>query len=323
MEILSGVYEGRTTGTPIALLIRNEDQRSKDYAKIAASFRPGHADYTYLQKYGIRDPRGGGRSSARLTAPAVAAGAIARKWLRERYGVDDPRAPHAPRARTRSRSSPGTTSTTNPFFAANATIVPGARGLHGPAAQVRRFLRRAAHRRGHGRAPGLGRAALRPPRRRHRAGDDGHQRREGRGDRRRLRRRRPAGHRAFGRDDARGIPLEPRGRNPRGHLDGPGHRRLDRDQAHVEHPPRAAHRRRGRASRRPSRRTAATIPAWASAPRRSRRPSSRWCSRTTRFAIARRTPTWPARRRASRRPRPAVPGAGAGSPVEDPDPEEA
>src|SRR5712691_3883690 len=88
VEILSGVYEGRTTGTPIALLIRNADARSKDYAKIASSFRPGHADYTYLRKYGLRDPRGGGRSSARLTAPAVAAGAIARKWLRERFGVE-------------------------------------------------------------------------------------------------------------------------------------------------------------------------------------------------------------------------------------------
>src|SRR3954470_5734751 len=87
VEILSGVYEGKTTGTPIALLIRNVDQRSKDYAKIANSFRPGHADYTYLKKYGIRDPRGGGRSSARLTAPAVAAGAVAKKWLRERYGI--------------------------------------------------------------------------------------------------------------------------------------------------------------------------------------------------------------------------------------------
>ena len=87
VEILSGVYEGKTTGTPIALLIRNEDQRSKDYAKIANAFRPGHADYTYLQKYGIRDPRGGGRSSARLTAPTVAAGAVAKKWLRERYRV--------------------------------------------------------------------------------------------------------------------------------------------------------------------------------------------------------------------------------------------
>ena len=87
VEILSGVFEGTTTGTPIALLIRNEDQRSKDYGNIAESFRPGHADYTYLQKYGIRDHRGGGRSSARLTAPTVAAGAVARKWLNEKFGV--------------------------------------------------------------------------------------------------------------------------------------------------------------------------------------------------------------------------------------------
>ena len=87
VEILSGVFEGKTTGTPIALLIRNEDQRSKDYSNIASSFRPGHADYTYLQKYGVSDYRGGGRSSARLTAPTVAAGAVAKKWLNERYGV--------------------------------------------------------------------------------------------------------------------------------------------------------------------------------------------------------------------------------------------
>jgi chorismate synthase len=88
VEILSGVYQGRTTGTPIALLIRNTDQRSKDYGNIAQSFRPGHADYTYWHKYGLRDPRGGGRSSARLTAPMVAAGAVARKWLRQRYGTE-------------------------------------------------------------------------------------------------------------------------------------------------------------------------------------------------------------------------------------------
>jgi len=87
VEILSGVYEGRTTGTPIALLIRNTDQRSKDYGNILQTFRPGHADYTYWQKYGIRDPRGGGRSSARLTAPTVAAGAVAKKWLKEKYGT--------------------------------------------------------------------------------------------------------------------------------------------------------------------------------------------------------------------------------------------
>jgi len=87
VEILSGVFEGKTTGTPIALLIRNEDQRSKDYGNIAETFRPGHADYTYTQKYGFRDYRGGGRSSARETAVRVAAGAIAKKWLNEKYGV--------------------------------------------------------------------------------------------------------------------------------------------------------------------------------------------------------------------------------------------
>ena len=87
IEILSGVFEGRTTGTPIGFLIRNEDQRSKDYSKLADTFRPGHADYTYWQKYGIRDYRGGGRASARETTIRVAAGAIAKKWLRERYGV--------------------------------------------------------------------------------------------------------------------------------------------------------------------------------------------------------------------------------------------
>ncbi|MCW5624671.1 MAG: chorismate synthase [Burkholderiales bacterium] len=88
VEILSGVFEGRTTGTPIALLIRNTDQRSQDYGNIQQKFRPGHADYTYWQKYGIRDHRGGGRQSARETAVRVGAGAIAKKWLRERHGVE-------------------------------------------------------------------------------------------------------------------------------------------------------------------------------------------------------------------------------------------
>ncbi len=87
VEILSGVFEGRTTGTAIGFLVRNEDQKSKDYGNIAETFRPGHADYTYWQKYGIRDYRGGGRASARETLVRVAAGAIAKKWLRERYGV--------------------------------------------------------------------------------------------------------------------------------------------------------------------------------------------------------------------------------------------
>ena len=87
VQILSGVYQGVTTGAPIALLIQNTDQRSQDYGDILQTFRPGHADYTYLQKYGVRDPRGGGRSSARLTAPTVAAGAVAKKWLLEKFGT--------------------------------------------------------------------------------------------------------------------------------------------------------------------------------------------------------------------------------------------
>ncbi len=87
VRILSGIYEGKTTGAPIALLIENEDQRSSDYSNLGEVFRPAHADYTYWQKYGIRDPRGGGRSSARLTAMTVAAGAVAGKWLYEQYGT--------------------------------------------------------------------------------------------------------------------------------------------------------------------------------------------------------------------------------------------
>jgi chorismate synthase len=87
VEVLSGVYEGLTTGTPICLLIRNTDQRSKDYGNLLDTFRPGHADYSYWRRYGLRDPRGGGRSSARLTAPMVAAGAVAKKWLAQHHGV--------------------------------------------------------------------------------------------------------------------------------------------------------------------------------------------------------------------------------------------
>ena len=87
VEILSGIFEGKTTGTPIGFIIRNKDQRSQDYSKIKDTFRPGHADLTYLHKYGIRDYRGGGRSSARETAIRVAAGAIAKKWLAQAYGV--------------------------------------------------------------------------------------------------------------------------------------------------------------------------------------------------------------------------------------------
>ncbi|NNE04806.1 MAG: chorismate synthase [Xanthomonadales bacterium] len=88
VQILSGVFEGKTTGHPIALLIENTDARPRDYTDIARQFRPGHADYTYFKKYGIRDYRGGGRSSARETTMRVAAGAIARKWLEEQYGIE-------------------------------------------------------------------------------------------------------------------------------------------------------------------------------------------------------------------------------------------
>jgi len=87
VRILSGVFEGKTTGTPIGLVIENTDQRSKDYSKISEQFRPAHADYTYMHKYGVRDYRGGGRSSARETAMRVAAGAVARKFLEQRLGI--------------------------------------------------------------------------------------------------------------------------------------------------------------------------------------------------------------------------------------------
>ncbi|MGE4337414.1 MAG: chorismate synthase [Pigmentiphaga sp.] len=123
VEILSGLYEGRTTGTPIALLIRNQDARSKDYADIAQRFRPGHADYTYWNKYGIRDPRGGGRSSARLTAPTVAAGAVARKWLAERYGVGI-RGCMTQLGEVAIPFESWDLVGQNPFFAANASVIP-------------------------------------------------------------------------------------------------------------------------------------------------------------------------------------------------------
>jgi len=123
IEILSGVYQGRTTGTPIGLLIRNTDQRSKDYSEVERTFRPGHADYTYWQKYGIRDPRGGGRSSARETTMRVAAGVIAKKWLGQKFGVTvrghmSQIGPHVPRAFDWDAVE------TNPFFWPEAAMVP-------------------------------------------------------------------------------------------------------------------------------------------------------------------------------------------------------
>jgi chorismate synthase len=122
VEILSGVYEGRTTGTAIGFLIRNEDQRSKDYSAIADKFRPGHADYTYWQKYGARDPRGGGRASARETVVRVAAGAIAKKWLKERYGVEI-RGYLAQLGPLKIDFKSWQEVNSNPFFAPNAGVV--------------------------------------------------------------------------------------------------------------------------------------------------------------------------------------------------------
>ena len=123
VEILSGVFEGRTTGTPIALLIRNEDARGRDYGNLIDTFRPGHADYTYWQKYGIRDYRGGGRASARETAVRVAAAAIARKWLREKYGVVI-RGYLSQLGPIEAPFESWDEVSKNPFFSANASIVP-------------------------------------------------------------------------------------------------------------------------------------------------------------------------------------------------------
>jgi len=123
VEILSGLYEGKTTGTPIALLIRNADARSKDYGNLLQTFRPGHADYSYWRKYGHRDPRGGGRSSARLTAPTVAAGAIAKKWLNQEYGVQI-RGYLSQLGPISIPFDSWQAIEDNPFFAPNAALVP-------------------------------------------------------------------------------------------------------------------------------------------------------------------------------------------------------
>ena len=123
VEILSGVFEGHTTGTPIGLLIRNTDARSRDYADIARSFRPGHADYTYWRKYGIRDPRGGGRSSARETTMRVAAGVVAKKWLTARLGVQV-RGYMAQMGTLTPRTFDWAAVEQNPFFWPDASMVP-------------------------------------------------------------------------------------------------------------------------------------------------------------------------------------------------------
>ena len=276
VEILSGVFEGVTTGTPIALLIRNTDQRSKDYGNIAQTFRPGHADYTYWQKYGVRDYRGGGRSSARLTAPTVAAGAVAKKWLREKFGLEtrgcmsalgEIEIPfvdwqHVPR---------------ESVLLAECRDRAAARSVHGRTAPRWRFGRRAHRNRCVRRAGRSRRAAVRPAGRGHRPRDDGPQCSEGGRDRRGLRERRATRLAARRRDDARRLRGQQCGRHSRRHFERAGHHGVDRDQADVEHSHAASVDRQGRARARPSRPSAVTIRASAFAPRRSPRRCSRSC----------------------------------------------
>ena len=182
-KILSGVFEGRTTGTAIGILIENTDARSRDYEKIKDRFRPGHADYTYQQKYGFRDYRGGGRSSARETVMRVAAGAIARKYLHTRLGVRisgylsqigslaiDPVNPES--------------AYENPFFCPDPSRVQELEDLMWKIRGDGDSLGAKVTVMARGVPPGLGRAGVRPPRCRPRARHDGHQRRESRGDRR-------------------------------------------------------------------------------------------------------------------------------------------
>ncbi len=245
VKILSGVFEGKTTGTAIGILIENTDARSRDYEKIKDRFRPGHADYTYQQKYGFRDYRGGGRSSARETVMRVAAGAIARKYLHTRLGVSisgylsqigsltiDPVNPEA--------------AYDNPFFCPDPVAHAGARRPHVEDPRRGRFARREGHGAGARRAAGPGRAGVRPARCRPRARHDGHQRGEGRGDRRRRGFGRAARQRAPRRAHAHGFPEQQRRWHPRRHLVGAGRRRARHVQAHLEHPGAGQdHRRRG------------------------------------------------------------------------------
>ena len=271
VKILSGVFEGVTTGTPIALHIDNVDQRSRDYGEIKDQFRPSHADYTYFKKYGVRDYRGGGRQSARETAVRVAAGAIARKILGDGVSIrgaviqigtpeDRPRQLGLGRHRRQSLLVP------------RPAGGPGLGGLSRRRAQARQLVRRGDRGRGLGRAGRPGRSGLRQARRRSRQGADEHQCREGRRDRRRLRDR---GHERRGerrRDAHEGrrarLPQQPCRRHPGRHLDRPGHRLPAGREADQFDPLDRAQHRPSSATRSSCAPRAATIPASASAPRR-------------------------------------------------------
>jgi hypothetical protein len=234
-RILSGVFEGRTTGTPIGIVIENTDARSRDYDKIKDRFRPGHADYTYQQKYGFRDYRGGGRSSARETVMRVAAGAIARKYLAQRLGIRI----HGFLSRigdlTLDPVDPPS-AYDNPFFCPDPARVKELEDLIWKVRSEGDSLGR--------------RARLRPPRRRHRLRHDGDQRGQGRGDRCGRRQRAPARQRPPRRTLAAGLPGQQRRRDPRRDLERPGRDRARLAEADLEHPGAGAHHRRGRATRR-------------------------------------------------------------------------
>ncbi len=272
VRILSGVFEGQTTGTPISLMIENTDQRSKDYSDIAERFRPGHADITYWQKYGIRDYRGGGRSSARETAARVAAGGVAREVLKallpgiehHRLHGADGGEEHRPRPLRSGRD--------------RAQSVLGARcagrrrlgRVSRRPAQGRQFGRRGDRGGGFGRARGAGRADLRQARRRTRRGDDVDQCGEGRRDRRRHGRGGTDRHRERRRDlhgqrRQTGVFLEPCRRRAGRDLVGAGRGGALRGQADLVDPHARAAPSTSTATRPRSSPRAATTPASASA----------------------------------------------------------
>jgi chorismate synthase len=249
VEILSGVYEGKTTGTPIALLIRNTDAKSKDYDNLLETFRPGHADYTYWQKYGIRDPRGGGRSSARETTMRVAAAVIAKKWLRERHGIVV-RGHLAQIGKITPSAFDWDAVEQNPFFWPDASMVDELEAYMDALRKSGDSVGARVDVCAENVPPGPRRADLRKARRRPRGRAHEHQRGEGGRRRRRVRRRRAERHRASRRDDAARLREQPRRRHPRRHLDRADRARVDRAEADLEPAPaRARHRPRRKSGR--------------------------------------------------------------------------
>ena len=298
VKILSGVFidersgEQVTTGTPIALLIENVDQRSKDYSEIKDRYRPGHADFTYDIKYGIRDYRGGGRSSARETAARVAAGAIARKVIPD-IRIRGALVQMGPHAIDRSRLDWDEVHR-NPFFCPDAADGGLLRGLSRRPAQGGLLDRRGDRGRGGGRAGGPRCADLWQARRGACRCPDVDQRREGRRDRGRIRRCRLA-RRGERRRDARrqcgaaDLPVEPCGRHPRRDFERPACRLPICREADILDPDPTGDRDARAAARRKSSPRAATTLASASAPSRSAKPWWPASSRTSSSAIARRS----------------------------------